>query len=75
LGVAINQIFFFEGLNLTTPVDAAILHASSPIMVLLFATWIIRERILWINVLGILIGALGAVLLITSGQKCGGVQG
>jgi drug/metabolite transporter (DMT)-like permease len=69
LGVAVNQIFFFEGLNLTTPVDAAILHASSPIMVLLFATWIIRERILWINVFGVLIGAVGAVLLITSGKN------
>jgi drug/metabolite transporter (DMT)-like permease len=69
LGVAVNQIFFFEGLNLTTPVDAAILHASSPIMVLLFATWIIRERILWINVFGVLIGAVGAVLLITSGKS------
>lgn len=68
LGVAINQIFFFEGLNLTTPVDAAILHASSPIMVLLFATWFIRERILLINVLGVLIGAIGTVLLITSGK-------
>lgn len=75
LGVAVNQIFFFEGLNLTTPVDAAILHASSPIMVLLFATWIIRERILWINVLGILIGALGAILLITSGKNAEAFRG
>lgn len=75
LGVAVNQIFFFEGLNLTTPVDAAILHSSSPIMVLLFATWIIRERILWINVLGILIGALGAILLITSGKNAEAFRG
>lgn len=67
LGVAINQIFFFEGLNLTNPVDAAILHATCPILVLLFATWIIRERIIWINVVGVVIGATGAVLLILSG--------
>lgn len=68
LGVAINQIFFFEGLNLTTPVDAAILHATSPIMVLIFAAWVIREKILLINMLGVLIGATGALLLIISGR-------
>lgn len=68
LGVAINQIFFFEGLNLTTPVDAAILHATSPIMVLIFAAWVIREKILLINMLGVLIGATGALMLIISGK-------
>ncbi|NLN95919.1 MAG: DMT family transporter [Bacteroidales bacterium] len=67
LGVSINQLFFFEGLNLTTPVDAAIIHTTSPILVLLFATWIIKEKITWTNVLGIIIGASGAVLLILSG--------
>jgi len=68
LGVAVNQIFFFEGLNLTTPVDAAILHSTSPIMVLIFAALIISERILPANLLGVLIGAAGAVLLIISGK-------
>lgn len=67
LGVAVNQIFFFEGLNLSNPVDAAILHATCPILVLLFATWTIRERIIWVNVAGVVIGATGAILLILSG--------
>jgi len=69
LGVAVNQIFFFEGLNLTTPVDAAILHSTSPIMVLIFAALIIRERIRAVNVLGVLIGAAGAILLVVSGKN------
>lgn len=69
LGVAVNQIFFFEGLNLTTPVDAAILHATSPIMVLIFASLIIKERILWIHFLGVLAGAAGAIMLVLSGKE------
>lgn len=69
LGVAVNQVFFFEGLNLTTPVDAAILHATSPIMVLIFAALIIRERILWIHSLGVLAGAAGAIMLVLSGKE------
>ncbi|MBE0661599.1 MAG: DMT family transporter [Bacteroidales bacterium] len=68
LGVAVNQIFFFEGLNLTTPVDAAILHATSPIMVLIFAAWVIREKVLFINMVGVILGAAGALLLIISGK-------
>ena len=69
LGVAVNQIFFFEGLNLTTPVDAAILHSTSPIMVLIFATLIIREKILFIHALGVITGATGAVLMVLAGKE------
>ncbi len=68
LGVTLNQVFFFEGLNLTSPVDAALLHATCPILVLLFAAWIIREKIILINVLGVVIGATGAILLIINGM-------
>ena len=35
-GVAINQLFFFEGLNLTTPINAAIIMTVSPILVIVF---------------------------------------
>ncbi len=69
LGVSVNQILFFEGLNLTNPIDAAILQATSPIMVLLFATLIIRERISLLNVAGILLGTCGAVLLTIAGAE------
>lgn len=67
LGVTVNQIFFFEGLNITTPVDAAIIHASSPIMVLLLAAWFIKEKVTLLNVFGIFLGATGTLLLIFSG--------
>lgn len=69
LGVTVNQIFFFEGLNITTPVDAAILHASSPIMVLLFASWLIGEKISLINITGILLGSLGTLFLVIPGNE------
>ena len=31
-GVAINQLFFFEGLNLTTPINAAIIMTVNPML-------------------------------------------
>ncbi len=64
LGVSINQVFFFEGLNLCSPVDSAILQATSPIAVLIFAAWLIREKASWVNILGILLGSAGAIMLV-----------
>lgn len=69
LGVAINQMMFFTGLNLTTPVDAAIINSVSPILVLVFASWILKERIGISRLGGILLGATGALLLILMGNQ------
>ncbi len=68
LGVAINQMMFFTGLNLTTPVDAAIINSVNPIMVLVFAAWILKERIGLSRLGGIVLGATGALMLIFLGN-------
>lgn len=68
LGVAINQMMFFTGLNHTTPVDAAIINSVNPILVLVFAAWILKERIGATRLTGILIGATGALMLILLGN-------
>lgn len=64
-GVAANQMLFFEGLNLTTPINAAIIMTSNPVLVLIMSALLIRERITWLKILGILLGATGAIMLIT----------
>ena len=63
-GVAINQLFFFEGLNLTTPINAAIVMTISPILVILLSFFIIKEYINFRKFLGVLLGLLGALILI-----------
>jgi drug/metabolite transporter (DMT)-like permease len=63
-GVAVNQLFFFEGLNLTSPINAAIIMVSTPIMVLVFSSIIIKERITGNKVSGVVLGVSGALLLI-----------
>jgi drug/metabolite transporter (DMT)-like permease len=68
-GVALNQILFFEGLNLSGPVDAAIIHVINPLMVLLAAAILIRERITWLTSIGILTGLAGALLLVAYGKE------
>ena len=58
-GVAINQMLFFEGLNLTTPINAAVIMVTNPILVLIIgalAAEVITKR----KMLGIT-GATGAI--------------
>jgi len=66
-GVAINQMLFFEGLNLTTPINAAVIMVTNPILVLLFAGIMSTEKISKRKWLGIGFGAIGALTLITHG--------
>jgi drug/metabolite transporter (DMT)-like permease len=65
-GVGINQILFFEGLNLTTPISASIINTIIPVMILIFSHFILKEKITNIKVLGIMFGAAGALMIILS---------
>ena len=66
-GVAINQLFFFEGLNLTTPINAAIVMTINPILVILLSFFIIKEAITFRKSLGVLLGLTGAAIIILRG--------
>ncbi|WNJ16022.1 DMT family transporter [Pontibacter sp. G13] len=63
-GIATNQLMFFKGLNLTTPINAAIIMTTNPILVMLVAAAILRERITGKKALGVVIGLSGALLLL-----------
>lgn len=63
-GVAINQLLFFEGLSLTTPIQASIILTANPVLVLVAAALFAKEAITWRKALGIVFGLLGALVLI-----------
>jgi drug/metabolite transporter (DMT)-like permease len=70
-GVAVNQSLFLNGLNITTPIDAAIIMTATPILVLIVARLLIREPITLFKVIGIVAGGTGAVLLILYRENIG----
>ncbi len=74
LGVAANQLLFFHGLNLTSPIDASIIITAIPVMVLVFSMFLLGEKLTINKLSGLLIGGLGAVLLITYGKASGGTS-
>lgn len=69
LGVSANQLLFFSGLNLTTPINASLLQTLIPVMVLLIAGFMVNEKITWKKTMGVITGIFGAGLLITNKGK------
>lgn len=63
-GVVLNQLMFLKGLNYTTPIDSAIIMTVNPVLVLVISALVLRDAITVTKVLGIAIGASGAILLI-----------
>lgn len=68
-GVCLNMLTFFKGLSYTTPISASAIMVTAPIMVLLFSSILIGEKIPKQRILGVLIGLIGAVLLIVYGNS------
>lgn len=64
LGVAANQLFFLEGLNLTSPINAALIMTITPVLVLLASALLLKERITLKKSLGIGLGLMGAILIV-----------
>ena len=74
LGAAANMLFFFHGINLTSPVDASIIMTVTPVIVLIFSFFILKERITKNKLIGITIAGIGAVFLIIYGSKATGTS-
>ena len=70
-GVAFNMLTFFKGLSLTSPISAAVLMVSTPIIVLILSAIIMKERMLKRKVFGIVLGLVGTAVLILYGKSVG----
>lgn len=75
LGITLNQGSFIFGVSLSSPADASIITTSMPLWAMLLAAWILKEPITGKKVLGIAVGACGALLLILGGHTATGQQG
>ena len=70
-GVGLNMLAFFKGLSFTTPISASVIMVTTPILVLIFSSIIIKEKIPNYRITGVIIGLVGAVLLIVYGHVSG----
>lgn len=66
-GMCINMLCFFKGLSLSTPINSAVMVTITPIIVFILSAFMIKERITWIRIVGILLGFAGALGLVLFG--------
>jgi len=70
-GISINQMTFIVGLSHTSPINAAVISTTAPIITMILAAFFLKEPITWKKAIGVLIGASGALLLILTGSSTG----
>ena len=70
-----NQGVYIFGLSLTSPIDASIVTTTLPIVTMIVAAVYLKEPVTNKKVLGIFVGAMGALILIISSQSAAGSGG
>lgn len=63
-GVGINMLLFFKGVSLTTAVNASLIMTLIPLFVFGFSILILKERILTLRVVGLIVGLIGAGMIV-----------
>lgn len=69
LGMVINMLSFFKGLQLSTPINSAVLVTITPIIVVILSALFLSERITLNKGLGVFLGFAGAIGLIFFGAE------
>lgn len=70
--ISFNITFFFEGIKRTTAINASILSLIIPMLAVLLGWWFLKEKIRLINLLGVVLGFLGALIVIGLPQMVNG---
>ena len=71
LGMVINMLAFFKGLELSTPVNSSVIITISPIIVFIFSAILLKEKIQFLKTIGIILCFMGAVILVLYTSKTG----
>jgi len=67
--LAANQMLFMKGVSLTYPIHASLLLLITPILITVFAAWVLKEMITVQKLIGLFLGVTGACILILSGNS------
>ncbi|MBU2907138.1 DMT family transporter [Arenibacter algicola] len=68
-GMGINMLSFFKGLDLSTPINSAVLITVTPILVVILSALFIKEKITLQRGIGVFMGLIGALALILFGAE------
>lgn len=62
-GAAANMLFFFKGISMTSAINGSIIMTTTPVLVLIWAALLTKEKITKLKVIGIFVGLVGAIII------------
>lgn len=68
-GVVINMLFFFKGLEYTSPIHAASIMVTVPIIILILSAIILKENVTKLKIVGVVLALTGALVLTLYGKS------
>jgi len=68
-GVVINMLFFFKGIEYTSPIHASSIMIIVPIIILILSSLILKENVTKLKIIGVAIGLVGALILTLYGKS------
>lgn len=68
LGIIGYNLILYSALNYTSSTNAALVSALNPGVIVLFSVFLLRERISWIQVSGVVCSLIGALVVLTRGN-------
>lgn len=69
--LVLNQCSYTIGLSITSPSNASIMTTSMPIFAMVLSLLILKEPITWKKLIGVLMGCVGAIIIITTSATSG----
>ncbi|MFC0271709.1 DMT family transporter [Metabacillus herbersteinensis] len=68
LGIIGYNFLLYEALRFTTSMNAALVNSVNPVLIVLFSSFLLKERVSGRNGLGLILSLLGVLLVLTNGQ-------
>ncbi len=68
LGIIGYNLLLYGALEYTSPLNASLVNALNPAMMVVFSYFILKERMTFINVIGFAISLVGVLLILTDGH-------
>ncbi|MEK7617119.1 MAG: DMT family transporter [Patescibacteria group bacterium] len=62
--ITLNIAFFFSGMKRTDATSASVITLVIPILSVVLGWWFLKEKVFLINLLGIIVGLIGALIII-----------
>lgn len=68
-GMVVNLLFFFKGLEYTSPIHASSIMTIIPVIILVLSSYFLKEKITSKKIIGIVIALCGALVLTIYGKS------